>query len=82
LTPFRADGLHYAILYLPKIHCDVKSVEIARAYRLTKDNLIERMSFTLPRVKVINNKYEIIKKNMLIISMTSLDVIVPRRRIS
>jgi len=55
LTPFRADGLHFALAFLPKIHCDVKSVEIARAYRLTKDNRIERMSFTLPRVKVIDN---------------------------
>lgn len=52
LTPFKPDGSHMAIGFLPKISCDIKSAEIAKAYRLTKDNRIEPMSFTVPRVKL------------------------------
>jgi len=52
LTPYKPDGLHYAMAFLPKIHCDVKSAEIARAYRLTKDNRVEKLSFSVPRVKL------------------------------
>ncbi|CAF0744077.1 unnamed protein product [Brachionus calyciflorus] len=52
LTPFKPDGSHLAIGFLPKISCDIKSAEIAKAYRLTKDNRIEPMSFTVPRVKL------------------------------
>ncbi len=36
---------------MQKQYCDIKSVEIAKAYRLTKDNRIESISFTVPRVK-------------------------------
>jgi coronin-7 len=35
--------------------CDVSSVEFARALRLT-NNTIEPLSFTVPRIKVINSK--------------------------
>lgn len=52
LTPFKPDGSHLAIGFLPKITCDVKSAEIAKAFRLTKDNRVEPMSFTVPRVKL------------------------------
>lgn len=52
LTPFKPEGLHFAIAFLPKILCDVKAAEISKAYRLTKDNRIEPMSFTVPRVKL------------------------------
>lgn len=52
LTPFKPDGSHLAIGFLPKITCDVKTAEIARAFRLTKDNRVEPMSFTVPRVKL------------------------------
>jgi hypothetical protein len=52
LTPYKAEGLHFALAFLPKVYCDIKAAEIARAYRLTKDNRIERMSFSVPRVKV------------------------------
>jgi coronin-7 len=52
LTPFKPEGLHFAIAFLPKIHCDVKAAEISKAYRLTKDNRVEPMSFTVPRVKL------------------------------
>ena len=52
LTPFKPDGSHLAIGFLPKITCDIKSAEIAKSYRLTKDNRIEPMSFTVPRVKL------------------------------
>lgn len=52
LTPYKPEGLHYAISFLPKLNCDIKSAEIGRAYRLTKDNRIEKISFTVPRVKV------------------------------
>ena len=52
LSPYKADGLHFAISVLPKLCCDVRIAEIARAYRLTKDNRIEKLSFTVPRVKL------------------------------
>lgn len=52
LTPYKPEGLHFAIAFLNKIHCDVKSAEIAKAYRLTKDNRVEKISFTVPRVKL------------------------------
>jgi len=52
LTPYKAEGLHFALAFLPKVYCDIKAAEIARAYRLTKDNRIERMSFSVPRVKL------------------------------
>lgn len=52
LTPYKPDGLHYAMSFLPKLCCDVKKAEINRAYRLTKTNSIERINFTVPRVKL------------------------------
>lgn len=52
LTPYKPEGLHFALAFLPKIYCDIKSAEIGKAYRLTKDNRVERMSFTVPRVKL------------------------------
>jgi coronin-7 len=52
LTPFKTEGLHFAMSILPKVHCDVKLAEIAKCYRLTKDNRIEKISFTVPRVKL------------------------------
>ena len=52
LTPFKPEGLHFAIAFLPKLHCDIRSAEIAKAFRLTKDNRVEKMSFTVPRVKL------------------------------
>lgn len=52
LTPYKPDGLHFAMSFLPKISCDVKVAEINRAFRLTKSNCIERISFTVPRVKL------------------------------
>lgn len=53
LTPYKPEGgIHFAIAFLPKQYCDIKQVEIAKAYRLTKDNRIESISFTVPRVKV------------------------------
>ncbi len=75
LTPFKADGLHFALAMLPKVifkkksfclwhgrsywnfkrfkvECDVRAAEIAKAYRLTKDNRVEKISFTVPRVKL------------------------------
>lgn len=52
LTPYKPDGLHFAISFLPKTCCDVKVAEINRVYRLTKSNCIERISFTVPRVKL------------------------------
>jgi coronin-7 len=38
--------------FLPKNQCDVKAVEFAKCYRLTNDNSIEPLSFTVPRLKV------------------------------
>ena len=52
MSPYKTEGLHFAISVLPKKYCDVKLAEIAKAYRLTKDNRIEKISFTVPRVKL------------------------------
>ena len=52
LSPYRPEGLHFAIAFQPKVMCDVRAAEVAKAYRLTKDNRIEMISFTVPRVKV------------------------------
>ena len=48
--------------FLPKLLCDIKIAEIAKTYRLTKDNRIEKISFSVPRVKVcmkfsLENRY-------------------------
>ena len=50
--------MHFAIAFLPKLLCDIRSAEIAKTYRLTKDNRIEKISFAVPRVKVwLTTKY-------------------------
>jgi hypothetical protein len=36
LSTHKTDSLHFGMSFLNKIHCDVKSVEIAKALRLTK----------------------------------------------
>uniref|UniRef100_A0A0K2SZ79 Coronin n=1 Tax=Lepeophtheirus salmonis TaxID=72036 RepID=A0A0K2SZ79_LEPSM len=50
LSPYRPSGLHQGFAFLPKITCNVKEVEFAKAFRLT-NNTIEPISFSVPRVK-------------------------------
>ena len=50
LSPYRPNGLHQGLAFLPKNICDVKAVEFARAFRIL-DNSIEPVSFTVPRIK-------------------------------
>jgi coronin-7 len=50
LSPYRPASLHQGFAFLPKNVVDVKSVEFARAYRLTA-NTIEPIAFSVPRVK-------------------------------
>ena len=45
------DGLLQGIGFLPKVVCDVKRVEIARAIRLCQTS-VEGIFFTVPRAKV------------------------------
>jgi coronin-7 len=52
LSHHRCSSLHQGLSFLPKNQCDVKSVEFAKCYRLTNDNSIEPLSFTVPRLKV------------------------------
>ncbi|KAH9498792.1 Coronin-7 [Bulinus truncatus] len=49
-TTCKLESLHQAVSYLSKNVCDVRKVEVARAWRLTL-NSIEAISFTVPRVK-------------------------------
>ena len=51
LSDFKAGGLHQAFSFLPKIVVDARTVEFARAFRLTA-NSVEPISFKVPRVKV------------------------------
>lgn len=51
LSDFKADRLHQSLAFLPKCEVDVKTVEFARAFRLTA-NSIEPVSFKVPRVKM------------------------------
>lgn len=51
LSHFSAEGLHQAYAFLPKVTCDVRDVEFARAWRLTSTS-VEPVSFTVPRVKM------------------------------
>ncbi|XP_074650936.1 coronin-7-like [Tubulanus polymorphus] len=51
LSTYKADSLHQAIGFLPKLRCDVKNVEFAKGFRLTASS-IEPISFTVPRVKM------------------------------
>lgn len=50
-APFKLESLHQGASFLPKYVCDVRKVEVARAWRLTT-NSVEALSFTVPRVKV------------------------------
>ncbi|CAG5115886.1 unnamed protein product, partial [Candidula unifasciata] len=49
-APFKLESVHQGVSYLPKHVCDVRKVEVARAWRLTS-NSVEALSFTVPRVK-------------------------------
>ncbi|XP_060082621.1 coronin-7-like [Ylistrum balloti] len=51
LSSFVGEGLHQAFSFLPKITCNPKEVEFARAWRLTSTS-VEPVSFTVPRVKM------------------------------
>ena len=48
---FNSDHIHQGFAFLPKLNCDVRKVEFARAWRLSK-NSMEQVSFKVPRVKV------------------------------
>ncbi|GAB6023962.1 hypothetical protein CHUAL_008692 [Chamberlinius hualienensis] len=50
LSHHKCNNAHQALAFLPKIICNVKDVEFARAIRLTP-TVIEPLSFTVPRVK-------------------------------
>lgn len=50
LSHHRCSSLHQGLSFLTKNHCDVASVEFAKALRLT-NNAIEPLSFTVPRIK-------------------------------
>lgn len=52
LSHHRCAASHQGLSFLTKNHCDVSSVEFAKAYRLT-NSIIEPLSFTVPRIKVI-----------------------------
>lgn len=51
LSHHRCATSHQGLSFLTKNHCDVSSVEFAKAFRLT-NNTIEPLSFTVPRIKV------------------------------
>lgn len=51
LSHHRCGSLIQGLSFLTKNHCDVSSVEFARAFRLT-NNTVEPLSFTVPRIKV------------------------------
>jgi len=48
LSPFCPSGPHHSLAFLPKVVCDVRAVEFARAYR-AMDSTIEAVAFTVPR---------------------------------
>ena len=48
---FGCGKAHQAVAYLPKTHCDVRKVEVARGVRLCKTS-VEPFVFRIPRVKV------------------------------
>jgi len=52
LSNFKADCVHQALSFLPKCCVNVRSVELARAMRLTA-NTIEPVTFRVPRLKVL-----------------------------
>lgn len=51
LSHHRCAASHQGLSFLTKNHCDVSSVEFAKAYRL-QNTTIEPLSFTVPRIKV------------------------------
>lgn len=51
LSHHRSQTSHQGLSFLTKNHCDVSSVEFAKAFRLT-NNLVEPLSFTVPRIRV------------------------------
>ena len=51
LASFSSDHPHQGFSFLSKTICDVRKVEFARAWRLSKASL-EPISFRVPRVKV------------------------------
>lgn len=64
LSHHRCSTLHQGLTFLTKNHCDVASVEFCKAFRLT-NNVIEPLSFTVPRVRVgIIFYYIILQKNL------------------
>lgn len=50
LSHHRCSSLHQGLSFLSKNHCDVSTVEFAKALRLT-NNAIEPISFSVPRIK-------------------------------
>lgn len=50
VSPYGCGSLHQGIGFLPKVVCDVKRVEIARAIRLCQTS-VEGVFFTVPRAK-------------------------------
>jgi len=50
LTQFDSPNQQQGLCFLPKITCNVRNVEVAKAWRLTS-NSIELISFTVPRLK-------------------------------
>jgi hypothetical protein len=52
-----------AVGFLDKRACDVRTVEIARAVKMTKTN-IEQIQFTVPRVKVLHYLLVVIHRGL------------------
>ncbi|GFS07500.1 coronin [Elysia marginata] len=50
-APFKMETALQGVSFLPKRVCDVRAVEVARAWRLT-DHSVEGLTFTVPRVKM------------------------------
>ena len=48
---FNSDQTHQGFCFMSKLACDVRRVEFAKAWRLSK-NSMEQVSFKVPRVKV------------------------------
>ena len=51
MTRFESPGIQQGVSFLPKRMCDVRSIEIAKAWRMTQ-TAVESLSFTVPRLKV------------------------------
>ncbi|KAJ3047864.1 Coronin-7 [Rhizophlyctis rosea] len=50
LTRFESPGIQQGVSFLPKRTCDIRSIEIAKAWRMTQ-TAVESLSFTVPRLK-------------------------------